>query len=116
MKHWNKVLVAAAVICGVAGIATSARLLVTAVHRYSTQKPLVRGAEDYSWPEDEPEEEEITEPEETDGTAEGIQAAIGRIEAHYDVYSRNAYENSKAYDYRTLNRKVYDLLCGYWGC
>ncbi len=54
--------------------------------------------------------------EETDGTAEGIQAAIGRIEAHYDVYSRNAYENSKAYDYRTLNRKVYDLLCGYWEC
>ncbi len=54
--------------------------------------------------------------EETDGTAEGIQAAIRRIEAHYDVYSRNAYENSKAYDYRTLNRKVYDLLCGYWGC
>lgn len=53
--------------------------------------------------------------EETDGTAEGIQAAIGRIEAHYDVYSRNAYENSKAYDYRILNRKVYDLLCGYWG-
>lgn len=53
--------------------------------------------------------------EETDGTAEGIQAAIGRIEAHYDVYSRNAYENSKAYDYRTLNRKVYDLLCAYWG-
>ena len=54
--------------------------------------------------------------EETDGTAEGIQAAIRRIESHYDVYSRNAYENSKAYDYRTLNRKVYDLLCGYWGC
>ena len=54
--------------------------------------------------------------EETDGTEEGIQAAIRRIEAHYDVYSRNAYENSKAYDYRTLNRKVYDLLCGYWGC
>ena len=54
--------------------------------------------------------------EKTDGTAEGIQAAIRRIESHYDVYSRNAYENSKAYDYRTLNRKVYDLLCGYWGC
>ena len=54
--------------------------------------------------------------EETDGTEEGIQAAIRRIESHYDVYSRNAYENSKAYDYRTLNRKVYDLLCGYWGC
>lgn len=54
--------------------------------------------------------------EETDGTAEGIQAAIRRIESHYDVYSRNAYENSKAYDYRTLNRKVYDLLCGYWEC
>lgn len=54
--------------------------------------------------------------EETDGTTEGIQAAIRRIESHYDVYSRNAYENSKAYDYRTLNRKVYDLLCGYWEC
>lgn len=53
--------------------------------------------------------------EETDGTAESIRAAIGRIEAHYDVYSRNAYENSKAFDYRILNRKVYDLLCGYWG-
>lgn len=52
--------------------------------------------------------------EETDGTAEDIQAAIRRIENHYDVYSRNAYENSKAYDYRILNRKVYDLLCGYW--
>ncbi len=53
--------------------------------------------------------------EETDGTAESIRAAIGRIEAHYDVYSRNAYENSKAFDYRILNRKVYGLLCGYWG-
>ena len=52
--------------------------------------------------------------EETDGTAESIRGAIGRIEDHYDVYSRNAYENSKAYDYRILNRKVYDLLCGYW--
>lgn len=52
--------------------------------------------------------------EETDGTAEGIRAAIRRIEDSYETYSRNAYENSKAYDYRTVNRKVYRILCNYW--
>lgn len=52
--------------------------------------------------------------EETDGTAEGILEAIRRINAFYDTYSGNAYKNSKEYDYRRVNRKVYDLLCGYW--
>lgn len=52
--------------------------------------------------------------EETDGTAEGILEAIRRIDAYYDTYSRNAYKNSKDYDYRRVNRKVYDLLCHYW--
>lgn len=52
--------------------------------------------------------------EETDGTAESILEAVKRINRHYDMYSRNAYSNSKVYDYRQVNRKVYDLLCGYW--
>ncbi len=52
--------------------------------------------------------------EETDGTAEGIRAAVRRIGEGYERYSRNAYENSKAYDYRTVNRKVYRVLCRYW--
>lgn len=52
--------------------------------------------------------------EETDGTVESIQLAIGRIAEYYEVYSKNAYDNSKAYDYRFMNRKVYDRLCDYW--
>ncbi len=52
--------------------------------------------------------------EETDGTAEGILEAVRRIDQYYDTYSRNAYKNSKDYDYRRVNQKVYDLLCGYW--
>ncbi len=52
--------------------------------------------------------------EETDGTAESILEAIKRIDRYYDIYSKNAYWNSKAYDYRCINQKVYDLLCGYW--
>ena len=52
--------------------------------------------------------------EETDGTAEGIRAAVRRIWDAYGTYSRNAYDNSKAYDYRTVNRKVYQMLCNYW--
>lgn len=53
--------------------------------------------------------------EETDGTPESIQAAIRRIAEYYDVYSKNAYENSKSYDYRHINKRVYDLLSAYWG-
>ena len=52
--------------------------------------------------------------EETDGTAEGIRAAVRRIEESYEVYSGNAYENSKAYDYRAVNRKVYGVIRRYW--
>ncbi len=52
--------------------------------------------------------------EETDGTVESIQLAIGRIAEYYEVYSKNAYDNSKAYDYRFMNRKVYEHLCDYW--
>lgn len=52
--------------------------------------------------------------EETDGTAGEIRAAVARIEKSYDGYSRNAYENSKAFDYRQINRTIYELLCNYW--
>lgn len=52
--------------------------------------------------------------EETDGTVESIQTAIKRIAEYYEVYSKNAYENSKAFDYRYMNRKVYDKLCDFW--
>lgn len=52
--------------------------------------------------------------EETDGTSEGIRQAVKRIEAFYEVYSRNAYDNSKAFDYRHVNQKVYQLLRDYW--
>lgn len=52
--------------------------------------------------------------EETDGTAESIRKAIDKIEMHYEVYSKNAYQNSKAYDYKKVNQKVYDLLSSYW--
>lgn len=52
--------------------------------------------------------------EETDGTVEGIQTAIRRICGCYEVYSANAYENSKAFDYKYINKKVYDVLNNYW--
>lgn len=52
--------------------------------------------------------------EETDGTAESIQGAIRRISDSYDSYSKNAYDNSKAFDYRCVNKKVYELLSIYW--
>lgn len=52
--------------------------------------------------------------EETDATAESIQMAIGRINEYYEIYSKNAYDNSKAYDYRYMNRKIYEKLCEFW--
>lgn len=53
--------------------------------------------------------------EETDGTAESIQSALKKIAARYEQYSESAYVNSKAFDYRIVNRKVYELLRIYWG-
>lgn len=52
--------------------------------------------------------------EETDGTAEGILEAVKRVNKYYDTYSRNAYKNSKRFDYRQVNQKVYGLICNYW--
>lgn len=69
MKHWNKVLVITAVICGVAGIAASARLMVTAVHRYSEERRSVQSDQKDLWPEEEPQEDAAL-PEEEDGSDE----------------------------------------------
>lgn len=52
--------------------------------------------------------------EETDGTPESILAAIKKIAQYYEIYSKNAYENSAEFDYRHINRRVYELLCTYW--
>lgn len=52
--------------------------------------------------------------EETDATAESIQGAIRRISDNYESYSRNAYGNSKAFDYKVVNKKVYELLNVFW--
>lgn len=64
MKHWNKVLVAAAVICGVTGIAWSARLAVSTAYRYSEGRKLVYGTQDDYWSENEPDEEDVFDEEE----------------------------------------------------
>lgn len=102
MKHWKKVLVVAAVICGVAGIAASARLLVTAVHRYSTQKPVVRGSKDDPWTQREAKEEDAQDqivPEEEDGTDESDAAGDTddvsgeEDETMYGVLDGNSYAN-----------------------
>lgn len=52
--------------------------------------------------------------EETDGTPESILAAIKKILQYYEIYSKNAYENSGEFDYKHINRRVYELLCTYW--
>lgn len=52
--------------------------------------------------------------EKTDGTAEGIAAAIERVEADYERYSLNAMSNAQRFDYRTVNRNIYDALSRYW--
>lgn len=52
--------------------------------------------------------------EETDGTPEGILAAINKISQYYEIYSKNAYGNSAEFDYRHINRRVYELLGAYW--
>ena len=59
MKHWNKVLVAAAVICGVTGIAWSARLVVSTAYRYSEGRKLVYGTQEDYWSENESDEEDV---------------------------------------------------------
>lgn len=46
----------------------------------------------------------------TDGSIKSIQTAIDRVIANYDVYTKNAYNNSKRFDYRIINKKIFELV------
>lgn len=52
--------------------------------------------------------------EETDGSEGAIQEAIMLIEADYGRYSAAALANAWRFDYRVVNKTVYDELSGYW--
>lgn len=52
--------------------------------------------------------------EESDGTPESIGEAILRIGESYERYSRNAYLNSRQFDYTYVNKSIYDGLSNYW--
>ena len=48
--------------------------------------------------------------EKTDGTPESIITAIEKIMSNYNAYSKNAYDRSKKFDYRKVNRKIFEQL------
>lgn len=48
--------------------------------------------------------------EETDGSAQQILQKAEKIYASYENYSQNAYENSKRFDYKIVNRGIYGHL------
>lgn len=52
--------------------------------------------------------------EKTNGTPEGVIEAVYRIEAEYERYSLNALVNAKRFDYRAVNKPVYETLSQYW--
>lgn len=48
--------------------------------------------------------------EKTDGTSESIIMAIKKIMEKYNVYSKNAYIHSKQFDYRKVNKQIFERL------
>ena len=48
--------------------------------------------------------------EKTDGTTESIITAIKKIMSNYNEYSKNAYNRSKQFDYRKVNKKIFEQL------
>ena len=52
--------------------------------------------------------------EPTQATVETIQESIALIEGDYARYSAAAIENARRFDYRTVNREVYDALTEFW--
>lgn len=52
--------------------------------------------------------------EKTDGTAGSIAHAIRRVEEDYERYSLNAMSNAQRFDYRAVNREIYDALSRFW--
>lgn len=51
-----------------------------------------------------------TDAEKTDGTSESIIAAIEKIMSNYNEYSKNAYNHSQKFDYRKVNKKIFEEL------
>lgn len=52
--------------------------------------------------------------EATDGSAVQICEKIKKIYSSYERYSDKAYENSKQFDYRKVNREIYEKLKGFF--
>ncbi len=52
--------------------------------------------------------------ERTDGSAQSIAAAVLRIRKNYAAYASNAHENARKYDYREVNRLIYQNLTRFW--
>lgn len=52
--------------------------------------------------------------EETDGSPDSICRAVEKICSAYGFYAENAAEHGKEYDYRTVNRPVYQALAEFW--
>lgn len=48
--------------------------------------------------------------EKTDGTPESIIDAVEKIMGNYNFYSKNAYTHSKEFDYRKVNKKIFEHL------
>lgn len=48
--------------------------------------------------------------EKTDGTPESIIDAVEKIMGNYNFYSKNAYIHSKEFDYRKVNKKIFEHL------
>ena len=48
----------------------------------------------------------------TDGTVEKIHTAMDRILMDYEAYAEAAYRKSLQFDYRKVNRKVFDVING----
>ena len=46
----------------------------------------------------------------TDGSVESIHSAMDKIVADYERYAKAAYEKSLQFDYRKVNRKVFDVI------
>lgn len=46
----------------------------------------------------------------TDGSIQQIREAMDRICSDYERYTKNAYEKSLQFDYRKVNRKIFDVL------
>ena len=51
--------------------------------------------------------------EATDGSTTQIIEKINKIYSTYELYSAKAYENSKRFDYKKVNREIYDKLKGF---